>query len=37
VGLGLSIAKQIVEGHEGILEVQSEIGLGTTFKVLLPK
>jgi signal transduction histidine kinase len=37
VGLGLSIAKQIVEGHEGILEVQSEIGLGTTFKVLLPR
>lgn len=37
VGLGLSIAKQIVEAHDGILEVQSETGRGTTFKVVLPR
>lgn len=35
-GLGLSIAYWIVKGHEGRIEVSSEVGKGTTFCVWLP-
>ncbi|MBC8184136.1 hypothetical protein H8E88_23840 [candidate division KSB1 bacterium] len=35
-GLGLAICKQIIEKHEGWIEVTSEIGKGTTFKFYLP-
>lgn len=35
-GLGLSIAYWIVKGHEGQIEVSSEMGKGTTFCVWLP-
>ncbi|MCF8168693.1 MAG: PAS domain-containing protein [Rhodoferax sp.] len=36
-GLGLSLAYGIVQKHDGKIEVQSELGKGTCFKVVLPK
>jgi len=36
MGLGLSIARDLVEAHEGRLEVQSQPGLGSQFTVWLP-
>ena len=36
-GLGLAICKEIVEHHKGRIEVQSVVGRGTTFSVVLPK
>jgi signal transduction histidine kinase len=35
-GLGLFIARSIAEAHGGTLDVQSALGRGTTFTVLLP-
>lgn len=36
-GLGLSICKQIVQGHNGRIEVKSKIGVGTSFTVHIPR
>ena len=36
VGLGLTIARAIVQGHHGEISVQSEEGAGTTFRIELP-
>ena len=35
-GLGLSIVRQIIDLHRGTIEVQSEKGEGTTFRIELP-
>ncbi len=35
-GLGLSLTKSLIELHGGTLEIQSEIGVGTTVTVSLP-
>ena len=36
-GLGLSIVKNIIEAHEQIINVRSEVGIGTTFSFTLQK
>jgi len=36
IGLGLAISRSILERHNGDIEVQSEVGRGTTFTVTLP-
>jgi len=35
-GLGLSLARRIVEDHQGRIDVSSTVGKGTTFAVVLP-
>jgi signal transduction histidine kinase len=36
-GLGLSICKQIIQGHNGRIEVKSKMGVGTSFTLHLPR
>jgi signal transduction histidine kinase len=36
-GLGLPIAKQVIEQHGGTIELESVVGEGTTFRIRLPR
>jgi putative PEP-CTERM system histidine kinase len=36
IGIGMYQSKMIVEAHSGRIEVESQVGKGTTFRVLLP-
>jgi PAS domain S-box-containing protein len=35
-GLGLSLSYGIVQKHQGCIEVRSDVGVGTTFRITLP-
>jgi hypothetical protein len=36
LGIGMFQSKMIVEAHRGRIQVESEPGAGTTFRVMLP-
>lgn len=36
-GLGLSISKKIIKEHGGEVQVKSQVGVGTTFTLCLPR
>jgi len=35
-GIGLAIAQKIIDSHHGSIDVESEVGNGTTFTIKLP-
>ena len=35
-GIGLAIAKRIIEKHHGLINVKSTVGLGSEFEIILP-
>ena len=37
LGIGLSLVQEIVKLHQGEIRIESELGTGTTFTVILPK
>ena len=36
IGLGLAVCKSVIDRHQGHIEVESEVGKGTTFTIKLP-
>jgi signal transduction histidine kinase len=36
LGLGMAITHRIIDDHKGSIDVQSQVGLGTTFTIHLP-
>lgn len=37
LGVGLAVTKEIVDNHHGHVEVASEVGVGTTFTIVIPR
>jgi signal transduction histidine kinase len=35
-GMGMPLVRQVVEAHQGLIQVQSQPGLGTIFRILFP-
>jgi signal transduction histidine kinase len=35
-GLGLAICRRVVQEHHGTIEIASEVGKGTTVRIVLP-
>jgi signal transduction histidine kinase len=35
-GLGMAIVKKVIDDHHGKIEIDSEMGKGTTIRILLP-
>ncbi len=35
-GIGLTIAKELIDAHKGLIRVESEMGKGSTFTIVLP-
>ena len=35
-GLGLAMVRQIIENHQGTIDFETEVGVGTTFEIILP-
>lgn len=35
-GLGMAIVKKVIDDHKGRIEIESEMGKGTTIRILLP-
>jgi signal transduction histidine kinase len=36
IGLGLAVSHQIIKAHQGEVDLQSKVGMGTAFKITLP-
>jgi signal transduction histidine kinase len=36
-GMGLAFCKKVIDAHDGIITVESSVGKGTTFEIVLPK
>jgi signal transduction histidine kinase len=35
-GLGLAVVRKVIDRHKGRVDVESQVGIGTTFKIFLP-
>ena len=35
-GLGLMVSQRIIQGHRGMMEIESEVGAGTKVSIVLP-
>ena len=35
-GLGLAVVRKVIDRHQGKIDVESRVGVGTTFKLSLP-
>jgi signal transduction histidine kinase len=36
-GIGLVMVKEFIDRHNGTIEVESSVGQGTTFKIVIPQ